>query len=201
MVRGWGAEEDAGVSNGSSLGRFGVRTRGTIDAVGKQIPIPDSRRWMMKSLLESVAVLLVGFLVAFPFSVAAQETCCPRTIVVPPIPMPEGESYDYGSLLAGDILEKVLVPPTEALCPEVDFLHYEGFILIDRILGKTAGAKPDAALEDLKELMHGVISDYIFLGTVEAQNAVVEDGSIYGQFTLEMGLFQNCPSHFEQVQQ
>ena len=40
VVRGWGAKEDAKVSNGSSRGEFGFRMRGTLDGVEKQIPIP-----------------------------------------------------------------------------------------------------------------------------------------------------------------
>jgi len=40
-VRGGGAKEDAEVSNGFSRGGSGVRMRGTLDGVEKQIPIPD----------------------------------------------------------------------------------------------------------------------------------------------------------------
>ena len=40
VVRGWGAQEEAEVSNGSSRGGFGFRMRGTLDGVEKQIPIP-----------------------------------------------------------------------------------------------------------------------------------------------------------------
>ncbi len=159
----------------------------------------------MKSLLRSVAVLLVGFLIALPFSAAAQETCCPRTIVVPPVPMPEGESYDYGGMMASAFVGPLLVPSVIARdCPTVDFLSYEGSIVLDRLVdafGEVSGVKPDPDAQRLKELLNGVTSDYVFLGTIEAENSQVVDGQLFGHFTLEMGLYQNCPSHYELVQQ
>ncbi len=42
VVRGGRAEEDAEVSNGYSRGGFGFGMRGTLDRVGKQIPIPGA---------------------------------------------------------------------------------------------------------------------------------------------------------------
>ncbi len=43
MVRGWGAEEDAEVSNGVSRGGFGFGMRDTLGGVRKQIPILPAR--------------------------------------------------------------------------------------------------------------------------------------------------------------
>jgi len=42
VVRGWGAEEEAEVSNGVSNGGFEPRTRDTLGGVRKEIPIPSS---------------------------------------------------------------------------------------------------------------------------------------------------------------
>ena len=44
VVRGWGAEEEAEVSNGGSRGGFVFGMRGTLDGVEKEIPIPKPRR-------------------------------------------------------------------------------------------------------------------------------------------------------------
>jgi hypothetical protein len=41
VVRGWGAEEDAEVSNGVSNGGFEPTTRDTLDGVEIEIPIPN----------------------------------------------------------------------------------------------------------------------------------------------------------------
>jgi len=44
VVREWGAGEDAEVSNDGFKRGFGLRMRGTLDGVKKEIPIPISGR-------------------------------------------------------------------------------------------------------------------------------------------------------------
>ena len=55
MVRGWGAEDDAEVSNGRSLGGFGFGMRGMLDAAGEEIPIPKPFNPLRSFDLVSVA--------------------------------------------------------------------------------------------------------------------------------------------------
>jgi hypothetical protein len=49
VIRGWGAEEEAEVSNGGSRGGFGFGMRGTLDAAEKEIPIPPGTEIIVPS--------------------------------------------------------------------------------------------------------------------------------------------------------
>ena len=114
---------------------------------------------MLKIIRNSVFILTL----LLPFYSYAQKTCCWRTIVTLPVPMPEGEVYDYGGILAADFQSHLSVPHIiDRRCPKVEFISYTGSLeldhMIDRI-GEIAGVKPDLTVQELKEAMHGVTSD------------------------------------------
>jgi len=156
---------------------------------------------MFKTIRNSVLILTL----LLPCYSYAQKTCCWRSIVTLPVPMPEGEVYDYGGIVAAGFQSHLIVPHIiDRRCPKVGFISYTGSIelddMVDRI-GEIAGVKPDLTVQKLKEMMHGVTSDYLFLGTVSVDNAVNINGKIFGQFTLNMKLIDNCPSRFDIVKE
>ncbi len=51
-----------------------------------------------------------------PYYSYAQKTCCWRTMVTLPVPMPEGEVYDYGGIIAAGFQSHLINPLNLQLC-------------------------------------------------------------------------------------
>ncbi len=141
---------------------------------------------------------LVSILLLFLAPIAvAQESCCPVTVGMLPVPMPPGQTaYDYSGMISGAFLSP-LTASNHYDCPRpVDIMSYRGSKDLDRMvdaIGKACGAQPDPEAKQIRAKMHGFDVDYLFIGTLTAANTVIIDGYLYGQFTLYVQLIDNCP--------
>lgn len=155
---------------------------------------------MLRFVKYSILILLM-FLT---HNAVAQETCCWRFAGTLPVPMPPGQEDDYGGMIASAFTSAFMDPSLNDCPLMVDFMSYEGSKELDRMvdaIGKACGAQPDPEVKKLRARMHGFMVDYLFMGTLTAYNAQSIDGNLYGQFTLQMKLLDNCPSRGDVVKQ
>ena len=129
----------------------------------------------------------------------SEEACCVRDSATLPVTMPAGQLTDK-SLLVTNAFDNILNVSEVRDCPlNLGITHYQGNLNLEQYvdaIGKAYGVQPDAKLKLVRSKMHGILTEYVFKGSISStgEETTDDDGDLFGQFTMNMRLLDNCPS-------